>query len=101
MADIPPSHIVDIYNTLGGTNLTKFHLICDEQMWPCDGHPNDMGHKIMASQVYKAMFQHPLPIQSGELNANLNLASNYSCVAYFKRGSDGKFKRAYRCYTKS
>lgn len=47
---VADDQMIDLYNAMGGQDLQKPHLFCDER-W-CDGfHPVDKGQDIMAREI--------------------------------------------------
>ena len=57
---LPDDHVIDIFNPLGGKELSEWQFFCDGQS--CDDcHPNDAGYSMLASEIYKKLFLRPIP----------------------------------------
>jgi hypothetical protein len=53
--DLPTANIVDIFDALGGVNLSGWQYFCDGQNcspWA----PNSLGHTMIAEEVYRVAF---------------------------------------------
>ena len=58
---IKQENVIDIFNLMGGTGLTKYKYFCNEQS--CDDcHPNDAGYFAMAKYIFQILDLEPLPL---------------------------------------
>ena len=57
-------NVIDVFNYMGGKDLTQWELFCDDQR--CDAcHPNDAGYAFLGAKIYGKLFGKPLP-QKGD-----------------------------------
>ena len=57
-AGLSETHVIDIFNVLGGKDLKQWQFFCDSQR--CDAvHPNDAGYNRLAAKVYRDVFLDP------------------------------------------
>jgi len=58
-AGLPDENVVNLFEAMGGANLTMWEKYCDGQS--CDAvDPNNAGYTTMAAYVYKSIFLKPL-----------------------------------------